>query len=63
MGIRDWNSATFVICSSATFLGDYFGVDWGGGYTYTSSISTFDYGRNPNYYQQQIVSRIATPST
>jgi hypothetical protein len=49
------------ICGSSTFLGDYFGVDSGGGYTYTTSISTFDYGQNPSYYQQQIVARVATP--
>jgi hypothetical protein len=49
------------ICSSGTFLGDYFGIDSGGGSTYTTSISTFDDGSNPNHYQQQIVSTIATP--
>ncbi|HEY2935853.1 MAG TPA: hypothetical protein VGJ25_04585 [Gaiellaceae bacterium] len=49
------------ICGSSTFLGDYFGVDSGGGYTYATSISTFDYGQNPSYYQQQIVVRVATP--
>ena len=31
------------------------------GYTYTTSVSTFDYGQNPSYYQQQIVARVATP--
>jgi hypothetical protein len=51
----------FCVCGSSTFLGDYFGVDSGGGYTYTTSISTFDYGQNPSYYQQQIVARVATP--
>jgi hypothetical protein len=53
---------TSCICSSGTFLGDYFGVDSGGGYTYTTSISTFDYaGENGSFHQQQIVARIPTP--
>ena len=49
------------ICSSATFLGDYFGVDSGGGSTYTTSISTYGDAGNPSYYQQQVVSRVKTP--
>ena len=49
------------ICSSGTFIGDYFGVDSGGGYTYTSSVSTFNPGDNPSFYQQQVVDKIATP--
>jgi hypothetical protein len=53
---------TSCICSSSTFLGDYFGVDSGGGYTYTTSISTFNYaGENGSFHQQQIVARIPTP--
>jgi hypothetical protein len=50
------------ICSSGTFLGDYFGVDSGGGFTYTTSISTFNAGgENPAFHQQQIVAKIPTP--
>ena len=50
------------ICSSGTFLGDYFGVDSAGGFTYTTSISTFDYaGENPFFHQQQVVARVVTP--
>jgi len=50
------------ICSSGTFIGDYFGIDSGGGYTFVSSVSTFDYaGENPSFHQQQIVARIRTP--
>jgi hypothetical protein len=53
---------TSCICSSGTFLGDYFGVNSGGGYTYTTSISTFNYaGENGSFHQQQVVARIATP--
>jgi hypothetical protein len=49
------------VCGSSTFLGDYFGLDFGGGYAYTTSISTYDYGQNPSSYQQQIVARVPLP--
>jgi hypothetical protein len=50
------------ICTSGTFIGDYFGVESGGGSTYTTSVSTYDHaGENPSFHQQQIVARIATP--
>ena len=50
------------ICSSGTFIGDYFGIDSGGGYTFVSSVSTFNYdGENPSFHQQQIVAKIKTP--
>jgi hypothetical protein len=50
------------ICSAGTFIGDYFGVESGGGSTYTTSVSTYDYaGENPSFHQQQIVARITTP--
>jgi hypothetical protein len=49
-------------CSPSTFIGDYFGVDSGGGYTYTTSVSTVDQAsENPSFHQQQVVARIATP--
>jgi hypothetical protein len=51
------------ICSSGTFIGDYFGViSSGAGRTYTTSVSTFNPGDNPTFYQQQIVSALATPA-
>ena len=51
----------FCVCGSETFIGDYFGLDFGGGYAYTTSISTYDDGQNPNNYQQQIVARVPLP--
>ena len=51
---------TGCICSSGGFIGDYFGIDSGGGWTYTTSVSTYDYGANPFFHQQQIVAKIAT---
>jgi hypothetical protein len=52
------------ICSSGTFIGDYFGViSSSAGKTYTTSVSTFDYaGENPTFYQQQIVAAVTTPA-
>jgi hypothetical protein len=52
---------TGCISCSGTFIGDYFGVDSGGGYTVTTSVSTANDGSNPSFYQQQSVARIATP--
>jgi hypothetical protein len=50
------------ICSTGTFIGDYFGVASSGAATYTTSVSTFNAaGENPFFHQQQVVARIATP--
>jgi hypothetical protein len=50
------------ICSSGTFIGDYFGIDSRGGFTYTASLETYNAGgENPGYHQQQLVSKIRTP--
>ena len=50
------------ISSSTTFIGDYFGVDSGGGFTFTTSVTTFNAGGvNPAFHQQQLVSKVATP--
>ena len=50
------------ICSGGTFIGDYFGVDSRGGFTYTAAVTTANAGgENPGFHQQQLVSRIRTP--
>jgi hypothetical protein len=51
------------ICTSGTFIGDYFGIDsTPGGSTYVTSVSTFNHsGENPFFHQQQVVARVATP--
>jgi hypothetical protein len=50
------------ICNPASFIGDYFGIDSRGGFTYTASVETFNAaGENPGYHQQQLVSKIRTP--
>jgi hypothetical protein len=50
------------ICTPSTFIGDYFGIDSRGGFTYTASVETFNAaGENPGFHQQQLVSKIRTP--
>ena len=50
------------ISSARTFIGDYFGIDFGGGNAYVTSVSTFNYsGENPYFHQQQVVAKIKTP--
>ena len=53
----------FCVCNPiAGFIGDYFGNTTGGGFDYTTSVSTFnDGGNNPNYFQQQVVATIGIP--
>ena len=57
------NSAyRFCSCNpTAGFIGDYFGNTTGGGFDYTTSVSTFDDGSNPNHYQQQVVATLTIP--
>ena len=50
------------ICGGGSFIGDYFGVDSRAGFTYTTSVETYNAaGENPGYHQQQLVSRLRTP--
>ncbi len=51
---------------TTTFLGDYFGTTVargadGGLVNYSTFVSTYDYGDNPRFRQQQIVSAIRVP--
>ncbi|MGH6931193.1 MAG: hypothetical protein ACREEE_02040, partial [Dongiaceae bacterium] len=50
------------ITSTTTFIGDYFGIDSADGWTYVTSVSTFNHAtENPFFHQQQVVAKIATP--
>ena len=50
------------IGGSGTFIGDYFGIDSAGGYSFTTSVSTFnESGENPFFHQQQVVAKVKTP--
>jgi len=53
---------TECICSDGGFIGDYFGIDIRDGFTYTTSVETYNAtGENPGYHQQQLVSKLRTP--
>lgn len=50
------------ITGTTTFIGDYFGIDSAGGFTFATSVSTFNHaGENPFFHQQQIVAKVRTP--
>jgi len=52
----------FCVCNpTAGFIGDYFGNTTGGGFDYTTSVSTFDDGSNPGHFQQQVVATVSIP--
>jgi hypothetical protein len=44
-----------------TFLGDYFGNEFAGSLDYSTFISTYDDGTNPQHYQQQVVATVQIP--
>src|SRR5713226_6989836 len=44
-----------------TFIGDYFGNTTAGSTNYSTFVSTYDDGSNPQHYQQQVVATIAIP--
>jgi len=52
-----------VSCPSCglSFIGDYFGIAGNGAYAFTTSVSTYNYGSNPSFHQQQVVARINAP--
>jgi hypothetical protein len=43
------------------FIGDYYGNITTGTVDYTTSVSTFDDGSNPNHFQQQVVATLTIP--
>lgn len=53
---------TGCVCSTGTFIGDYFGIDSNGTDLFATSVSTYDAGDNPSNYQQQVVARVPIPS-
>ena len=44
-----------------TFIGDYFGNDVAGTTDYSTFVSTYDDGSNPEHYQQQVVATVTIP--
>jgi len=49
------------ITCRGTFIGDYFGLDSDGTNLFTTSVSTYNPGDNPSYYQQQVVAKVPLP--
>jgi hypothetical protein len=49
------------IASAAVGLSSGIGNTSGGSAEYTTSVSTFDEGSNPNHYQQQVVASVPIP--
>jgi hypothetical protein len=43
------------------FIGDYYGNITSGSTDYTTSVSTFDDGSNPNHFQQQVIATVPVP--
>jgi hypothetical protein len=43
------------------FIGDYYGNVTAGATDFTTSVSTYDDGTNPNHFQQQVVATINIP--
>jgi hypothetical protein len=46
---------------ATTFIGDYFGNTTSGALNLSTFVSTYDYGGNPSYRQQQVVATVAIP--
>jgi hypothetical protein len=44
-----------------TFIGDYFGNTLGDSLSYSTFVSTYDDGSNPQHYQQQVVAMVTVP--
>src|SRR5256714_11530215 len=56
-----WRYGSGLFSGKDTFIGDYFGNDFAGAIDLSTSVSTYDYGSNHNYYQQQVIARVAIP--
>jgi hypothetical protein len=56
-----WRFGSSLFTGKDTFIGDYFGNDFVGARSLTTSVSTYDDGTNPQHYQQQIVATVGAP--
>jgi hypothetical protein len=56
-----WRYGSSLFSGKDTFFGDYFGNDFTGNVNLATYVSTYNDGTNPDYYQQQVVARIAIP--
>jgi hypothetical protein len=58
---RPWRYGSSLFPGKDTFIGDYFGNDFAGSTSLTTSVSTYDDGRNPQHYQQQVIATVPSP--
>src|SRR6266550_2435593 len=56
-----WRFGSTLFTGKDTFIGDYFGNDFAGSTSLTTSVSTYDDGTNPQHYQQQVIATVASP--
>ena len=57
-----WRYGSGLFTGKDTFIGDYFGNDFAGTTSLTTSVSTYDdHGNNPNHFQQQVIATVASP--
>ena len=56
-----WRYGSGLFAGKDTFIGDYFGNDFAGTMSLTSSVSTYNDGTNPNHYQQQVIASVMIP--
>ncbi len=56
-----WRFGSTLFTGKDTFVGDYFGNDFAGSTSLTTSVSTYDDGTNPRHYQQQVIATVASP--
>jgi hypothetical protein len=56
-----WRYGSSLFTGKDTFIGDYFGNDFAGSTSLTTSVSTYDDGTNPHHYQQQVIATLVMP--
>ena len=56
-----WRFGSSFFVGKDTFIGDYFGNDFAGTISLTTSVSTYNDGSNPHHYQQQVIATVAIP--
>src|SRR2546427_3782170 len=56
-----WRFGSSLFVGKDTFIGDYFGNDFAGSTSLTTSVTTYDDGTNLQHYQQQVIAIVASP--
>lgn len=56
-----WRFGSTLFTGKDTFIGDYFGNDFSGSMSLTTSVTTYDDRLQPTHYQQQVIATVAIP--